>query len=381
MIYFTPIFLASLFLSLNFGALLYIKSSLVEAFFGESGLSVVFFAAALINAALFLLAPRLLKKFSKEKLFLLFMLMISFGTWGLFAAQVPWAVALSLLSYESFIFMAYWALDIFLEEKTNNKETGEIRGIYYTLINFGIAAGSFLVSLLAEGENLNRIYFAAAIFLVLPFSFGIWSSLFKKTAELKMPETESLPFRLWYRRRNIRAVTLVRLVLETFFATMVIYTPLYLHKEIGFAWNELGIIFTVMLLPFILLEWPAGRLADRVMGEKEMMSLGLFIMGLTLVFMPFLGPGFYLWMLVLFLSRVGASLVEIMTESYFFKKISSRDTGLLGIFRLTRPVSIMFGTSLGLVSLSFLSFEEFFLVVSLLVFWGLYESLYLEDTL
>jgi len=111
------------------------------------------------------------------------------------------------------------------------------------------------------------------------------------------------------------------------------------------------------------------------------MSLGLFITGTSLLVMPFLGKVFFVWMIILFLSRVGASFIEITTESYFFKQIDASDTGLLSIFRLARPVSIVFGAALGAVSLNLFSFEKIFFVLAVVIFFGLKESLYLKDTL
>ena len=161
---------------------------------------------------------------------------------------------------------------------------------------------------------------------------------------------------------------------------MIIYTPIYLHSTLGFEWSELGIIFTVMLLPFVLLEWPAGELADRLWGEKEIMSTGFLIICVSLLIMPFIGKVFWAWMVILFISRVGASLVETMTESYFFKHVKAEDTGLLSIFRLTRSVGNIFGIAVGVVALNLFSFDKIFFVVAVVVFFGLKESLYLKDT-
>ena len=145
--------------------------------------------------------------------------------------------------------------------------------------------------------------------------------------------------------------------------------------------RELGIIFTASLLPFIFIEWPAGKLADKKWGEREMMSLGFFLMGVALLIMPYLDRSFLAWILVLPLSRVGAALVEIMTETYFFKKIHATDTGFLSIFRLVRPLGIIFGATLGALSVALFPYPAIFLVLSIVVFCGLYESLHLKDTL
>ena len=86
-------------------------------------------------------------------------------------------------------------------------------------------------------------------------------------------------------------------------------------------------------------------------------------------------------MVILFISRVGASLVETMTETFFFKQVKADDTGLLSIFRLTRPAGNILGIIVGTLTLNFFSFEIMFFVLAVLVFFGLRESLFLEDTL
>ena len=110
------------------------------------------------------------------------------------------------------------------------------------------------------------------------------------------------------------------------------------------------------------------------------MSIGFLITALSLVVMPFLGKVFMAWLVILFISRVGASLIEIMTESYFFKHVGPKDTGLISIFRLTRPVSTILGAGAGILALSVLSFEQVFFVLATVILFGLKISLSLKDT-
>lgn len=379
MLRFVPIFITALFLSIHTGALLYTTSTFLERFFSIGMVSLIFLAAAAINIVLFLLAPRLLKHFGKSLLLLFFLFITGGATLGLANAESGANAAFLFLIYGSFLFMNYYFLDIFLEELSKDSKTGEIRGLYFTFVNAGITLGPLVVALFARDNSLKLIYLAGALLLAPAIIITLLSFKLKPRgtyAEKKV----NLPFKEWWRNKDVRRATLAKAVLETFFAIMVIYTPLYLHGVLGFAWTELGIIFTVALLPFVFLEWPAGELADRFLGEKEIMSLGFFITGCTLLAMPFIGKSFVVWMLLLLLSRVGASLVEITTESYFFKHVTVSDTGLLSIFRLTRPTSIILATIIATSSLYFLSMEKLFIVLAVVIFLGLRESLYLKDT-
>lgn len=381
---FIPAFTATVFLSLHFGALIYVNSSFLGRFFSHDVIGFLFVLSAVGNLLLLLLSPRLFNRFNRDFLLFVFLLVTAVGTLGLAFATSAASAAAWFVIYSSVLFMNYYALDIFLEELSTDKKTGEIRGVYLTFLNIGIAAGPLFTALVVLDQSgqavYQYVYFAALVLLAVPIFLSLF--FFKTKKEARLPHQPlSLPFKKWWRNRNVRAVTMARMVLEMFYIIMVVYTPIYLYSYLGFGWAELGIIFSVALLPFVFLQWPAGELADRFWGEKEMMSVGFFVSGAALLIMPFLGKTFVLWMLVLLLSRIGASLIEVTTESYFFKKINHEDTGLIGIFRISRASGTILGAIIGAISLNLFSFEKIFFVLAIVVFFGLRESLYLKDTL
>jgi MFS family permease len=274
--------------------------------------------------------------------------------------------------------MVFYALDLLLEENSTDQKTGEIRGIYLTLINVAIAAGPLLITTLGE-QSLFRSFYLAAAIILLPLIVLVHFFLKLRHPKRKY-KGHSLPFGLWWRRRAVRRVTLARLILETFYAFMTIYTPIYLHTHIGFSWLEIGVMFSIMLLPFILFEWPAGLLADRKYGEKEIMSFGFFITLVSLLFMPSLGKEVIPWTIALFCSRIGAAFVEITTESYFFKQVSSEDSGLISIFRLGRSVGLIIGAGLGSLAIAIWPFYSIFIILAFVSFLGFRWSKHLVDT-
>lgn len=377
---FIPVFTITFFLSLNFGAVIYINSSFLGQFFSTQMVSILFILSAVCNALLFIAAPGLLKYFGKERLLIFSLLILIAGALGLALSTTGMLAAISFVLYSSLLFIIYYLLDIFLEEMSVDSNTGEIRGLYLTCMSAGIAAGPILLLLLSLDGRLNRLYFIVSLLLVPPVLLAAYLFVIGKP-DRTLQRSKALSIRQWWYNRPLRAVTLVKVALEIFFTLMIVYTPLYLHSVIGFAWAELGVIFSVALIPFVILEWPAGELADRFWGEKEMMSVGFFITGITLLAMPFLDKNFLIWMVILFLSRVGASLIEVTSDSYFFKKIDSADTGLLSIFRLSRPVGIAAGALIGALSLSIFSFEIIFFAIAIVMFLGLREALMIKDTL
>lgn len=377
---FVRIFLITGLTSLNFGTLLYVHSTFISKFFLPAAVTGLFLLGYAFNIFLFAFAPYLLERIGKERLLFICLLIVFLSSWWLAYATQGFAVATAFVLYQGVTYLVYWCLDVFLEEKSLDAVTGEIRGVYYTFVNVGIALGPLVVTLLSGVEDLRLVYRVGTLILLVPLILS-WRGLITKRRPLELSrEPISLPFAAFWRMRDIKAIAFSRLILEIFYAIMVIYTPLYLHGVLGFSWSELGIIFTVALLPFIFLEWPAGELADRFIGEKELLSAGFFITGTTLLLMPFLDGSFVAWLIALFVSRVGASLIEIMTETYFFKKINAENTGLLSIFRLMRPAGLIIGALLGFVVSQTLSFPAVFLTLGVVVLLGLYESLHLKDT-
>ena len=174
---------------------------------------------------------------------------------------------------------------------------------------------------------------------------------------------------------------MAQFVMRIFFSWMVIYMPIYLISRIGFSWAEFGIMTFIVLIPFALFELPAGKIADRYLGEQELLSLGFFIAALFTVFLSFIETNnFVFWAAVLFTIRIGVSLVEIMTESYFFKHVSSNDNNTISFFRMMRPAAYIAGPIIATIALTFLDFKFIWIILGFILLYGLRFSFAIQDT-
>ncbi len=156
---------------------------------------------------------------------------------------------------------------------------------------------------------------------------------------------------------------------------------MYLRDYIGFSWTQIGLIFTLMLLPFVIFEVPVGEMADNKYGEKEFLTIGFIVMGLATLFISFItAQVLFIWAAVLFITRIGASFVEVSTESYFFKQVNQSKTDVISFFRVTRPISFIVAPILATISLQFIPFQYMFIVIGTLMIVGSHYSLALHDT-
>jgi MFS family permease len=136
-----------------------------------------------------------------------------------------------------------------------------------------------------------------------------------------------------------------------------------------------------MLVPFVIFELPLGEMADDKYGEKEFLTIGLVIMGLSTIFIGFVtAKVFWMWAVMLFITRIGASFVEIGSESYFFKKVDIEKTDVTSFFRISRPLSYIIAPLLATITLQFIPFQYTFIVIGSIMIIGTKYSLSLQDT-
>ena len=181
--------------------------------------------------------------------------------------------------------------------------------------------------------------------------------------------------------RNLFRIYHISFAMEFFYALMIVYTPLYLHS-LGYSWADMGILFTVMLVPFVLLQYPLGVLSDRFFGEKEMLFGSIAIATLATATIPFLEVStFVIWGGVLFMTRVGIAGIEILRDAYFYKQIDGNDMDIIAFFRTTRPLANMTAAILSAGILLFLPLSNVFFVVAVMLFFSLWSAYLLSDTL
>jgi MFS family permease len=191
----------------------------------------------------------------------------------------------------------------------------------------------------------------------------------------------------WYAIKNVwknnllNGIFVIAFVLQVFYCIMVIYTPMYLHDVIGFDWSQIGIMFTAMLSTFVFMTYPAGWLADKYFGEKEMLTIGLFITGIfTISFGLITGQNFWIFLVVLFMTRVGAALVDIMRDTYFFKRVNVKDMQVINLFRNTTSLAYIIGPLAATIILIFWSYRELYVLTGLLMIASIFFALRIKDT-
>jgi len=378
---FSIIYLIGFLFALNIAIPTYINSTFLGNFVPEKVIGIFYTAGSLLTIFLLIWIPIILRKIGNYKITLSLLLTSILTLLILAFANNSVVITSVFIIHLAITAIILFNFDIFLENFSDNGNTGSIRGGYLSIKNVAWVISPLITGFILTNGDYWKIYSISAI-LLIPIIY----LLYKNFRDFKDPEYEKIFFwdalTLIWTRKNLYKIFISNFLLRFFYSWMVIYTPIYLHEHIGFSWGTIGIIFTIMLLPFPILEIPLGKLADRKLGEKEILCFGFIITGLTTIILTFItsnNPA--IWASLLFITRIGASMIEITTESYFFKKIEADDTNILSFFRMTRPVAYVVGPLIASVLLLFLSFNYLFAILGIIItIVGLSHSLTLKDT-
>jgi MFS family permease len=374
------IYILGFLFTLHYTLPVYISSTFLNQFTSVKIVGLIYTIASFLTILVFFLMPKILGKIGNYRTATVLLIIEFISLIGLSdSSNVCFIFTFFIASFIA-VAIINFNMDIFLENLSSSVDVGKIRGFFLTSANLAWIVAPIITSFILTNADYWKIYLAAAA-LIIPVLFLFSSNLktFKDPSYTTVPVIKTIK-QIW-QNKNILGSFMTGFLLQFFYAWMVIYMPIYLHDYIGFDWNQLGIMFAIMLLPFIFIEIPLGRLADSRWGEKEIMTIGFIITGMATGLITFITTkNFYTWTTLLFITRIGASMVEIMTETYFFKKIDGTSVNFISFYRTLRPWAYVISPIIATIIFSITRFEYIFVILGFIMLYGIRFSLSIEDT-
>jgi MFS family permease len=373
------IFLVGFLFSIPLALTSYINSSFLETYLGEYYVGIIYIVASIISILGLLRMPKVLNRLGNRLFILIFTILSFFALTILAFAKNEIILILGIVLYFISTDLIIASLDIFIEDFSKNYGIGKFRGLYLTIINFAWIFAQMVSGSIIAKSSFQGIYLFSACFILLnSIIFILFLHDFKDPKYTKVPILKAI--KVFIKNKSLSKIYLINFILKFFFAWMVIYTPIYLYDHLGFDWKQIGLIFTIMLIPFVLLDYPLGKLSDKI-GEKKMLIIGFIITSFFTLILPFITePKVWIWAMILFGTRIGAATIEIMSESYFFKEVDEKNSDEISFFRNTFPLSYIISPLLAIpVLLLVPSFQYLFFVLGIILLVGLLISLKLKD--
>ncbi len=368
----------SILIGFSQAVLIYVISSYFKAAIGTENVGIFYFGTSIVALVLLLNLHKIVKSIGKSNSLFLILGVKLIALFFLVMLKPGISSIVFLLVYMMFVPLDTVAIDIILESYSVDKLSGRIRGLEIIALESGYVLGPFLSTNILNKYGFHYVFFAALIIVVFVFSLALLKLGQVNHKFNKKLSTKALLKKV-LKRPNIMRIYSVSIVLELFFAIMVIFSPIYL-RDIGFSWSQIGIIFTFMLVPFLIMPYPIGYLADKKLGEKELLIAALFVMGIATLSVFFTTvPSLKLWILILVFTRIGASSLQTLRDSYFYKRIDGHDVDLNNFFRTANPIAYLFGSALSFFILLFYPVRVLFFALALIIFLSLYPAFRLID--
>lgn len=383
------IYLLIFLFTLHFTPATYMESSFLESLVGSNKVGLIFAVASVMTIISLAIVRKAIKKVGNYRTFLQALIVefvsLSILSLCLFVEYNTFWISVFIIAFMTgFVArsIAFFNFDIFTEHLSNDNEAGSVRGTFLTSLNFAFVIGPLLSGMIVTSNNEIGKVFALGVLLLVPV-IHITMKYFKSYRDIEYKDYEFFGT-LFYilRTADLRRIFVCNFLLFLFYSWMIIYTPIYLHDTIGFNLGEVSIIIGIGLIPFLLLQLYLGKIADTKYGEKEILTAGLIITGIATMIMTFFSMKiFIVWAGILFLTRIGASMIESMVETYLFKKVNDKNLDIISLYRATRPTAYIIGPLLASILLVFLEIKFLFLILGIIMVFGTLFSLKIKDTL
>ena len=368
------IYSAGFVFSLSIALMSYINSSFISSFINEKMVGLIYALGSITSIIMLLIAPKIFRKIGGYR-FLLSVIGLNALSILLFAfSQNAWsAVTMFILSFTLNI-LIFFSLDELLEISSKNSSIGKTRGSYLTLSSLAWIIAQLGLGTILGGFSFRTIYLSS--FVIMLFLFAI--SYFGLN-HIPEPKYDRINIKKYigefFKNRNLFRAYGMSLLLQFFYCWMIIYTPIYLSSYLGFSWKEIGLIFAVMLLPFIIIPFQMGKYADKV-GERKTLMWGFGIASLATLSLFYIhSHEIWVWAMLLFTTRIGAASIEVMNDAFFFRHIKPENEEFVGVYRSAPPIAYIVGPLFAFVIFNFVpSFNFIYIILGAFMLYGIYLS-------
>ncbi|HEV7424147.1 MAG TPA: MFS transporter [Candidatus Paceibacterota bacterium] len=366
------IYLAGFLFSVPIALSIYINSSFLSTLISEKSVAIVYALASLSSIIALFLASKIFRKTGGYKFLLLVVFLDALTFLSLSFAKSPLAIIITFILGISLNTLIVFSLDELLKIFSEDSSIGKIRGTYLAACHVAFISAQLASGTILGLFSFRSIYFIGFIIMMLFFFISMFT--LKRMPDPAYDRMSAIKYiGEFLKNKNLSRAYILNFLLQFFYSWMVIYTPIYLFLHLGFLWKEIGIIFAIMLLPFIIIPFRIGKYADKI-GERKILMFGFAIASLATLSLFFIHQhSIWIWAALLFATRIGAASVEVTSDAYFFKHIKSENEEFVGVYRTATPLADFIGPLCALLVLIFIpSFNFIYPILAALMMYGVY---------
>jgi MFS family permease len=220
-------------------------------------IGIIFTAGSVLALVLLSELPGLASRYGNRTMLIGLLIINLASILGIMIIKNPYLMSVVMALYLSVNAAILMSFDVFLEEYTSKEQTGDARGIFTTVTHIALVIAMIIVGFVLEKPHgYMHIYAISADFAILALVFLLvhHKTFIHTKAVIREPFLKNVL--AFWKHTELRKVFLSSFVLQFFFATMAIYSPLYLNQHLGIGWDKIGLIIAIMMLPFVFFFYP-----------------------------------------------------------------------------------------------------------------------------
>ncbi len=381
----TIVYIATMLYALHNFTIYFIFSDFLNQYFSKITLSIIFAFGAALSIIISNYFGDILKRNTNFKTLSTVLIIQFIVTIMLSMSQIVnmYLIFILAILYIILSTIIWISINIFIEEFSDHENIGAIRGTVLTVYNFQAIIAPFITAQFFNLIGYTGLFLISSITLI-PLMF-ITKKFFSHIKEPKYKHINLIDsFKLVWKNKDIRGVIASSFAINSFYAAINIYLILYLTKMLEMPiFLYIGIITPISMIPFILIPYELGKYSDEIFGEKRAMLFGIFLMSIatmSIYIFNIESTNIFLWIAILFIARLGASIAETENYSYFYKKIDGRSAGLIALFQNMFNIGFIFISIIGFIILSFFSdIKIIFLISGLVGILSIYAIMKIHD--
>lgn len=350
----------------------------VKDFVGKEayvGYFISFFAFLFLIANI--LIGKLLERIEKKKLMIFSTLLIAIS-YFIFTRIESLGMFIGIEMLRTFGLAGYViCLGLFIRESTNKSKIGKTEGLYFTFLNIAWLLGPLIGGLLAKAAGFKTVFYLS--FLIAMLGFFVIIPYKNNNKENHNNHRGKLleNIKIFIKNKKLVYLYFITFGLVAFITLQYIYLPL-LIKQAGFGEDLIGYALFALVIPLLLLEIPAGKLADKF-GYRKFFIAGFIIMAAFLIATYFVNS-IYLLVLFVILGSIGVAFIEPLKEAYFFKIVDKKDeVRLFTIHRTALQIATLISPLIYSTFLFFVSMKQLFVVAGFFILLFIIPAIMLKN--
>src|SRR3989344_8925579 len=322
------------------------------------------------NAVVLLLSNLLVGKFLqyRSKIKLLKISILIFGITFLFYPFINNFYSLLIIEIIRYVseISVFICLGLLLRDLTTSKNLGKVEGWSFAVANMAWLIGPLLGGFIAAKYNHKIVFLISAIIVFCAYLLASRNHLHFKEPKKKESFSILKNLKYYFKNRNLKVLYLASMGIVFWWSLIYTFLPLFMAEN-NLNASDIGLVLGLIVVPLILLEIPAGKLADKF-GYKKLLFLGFIIISLCGL-IAYFSTNIRYTIAFIILASIGAAFLEQLREAFFFKSIKKQnENDLYPIFKTGIDMGRIVGLLIFSTVLLFFRFENIFLIVAIVMF-------------